>query len=162
MRTRRLRVSSPWVRWVRRWSDPLLRPFERRVLSWGGNPQDAPLWLAGVVLLAGLGLILVVRWLLDTAVALAAMRGAGGGAWLRLGISGVFSLLMTAVLIRVLGSWLGAGRYNRWMRPLYTLTDWLIEPIRRRLPPLGAIDLSPVAAYLVLLLLRQVLLGALG
>lgn len=132
------------------------------MISWGRNPQDAPLWLAGAVLLAGLALILVVRWLLGTAVLLNAMRGAGSGAWLRFAISGVFSLLMTAILIRVVGSWLGAGRYNRWMRPLYRVTDWLVEPIRRRLPPFGPIDLSPVAAYLLLLLLREAVLGALG
>ena len=104
----------------------------------------------------------MVRWLLDTVVALDAMRGAGSGAWLRLVISAFFSLLMTAVLIRVVGSWLGAGRYNRWMRPFYRATDWIIEPIRRRLPPFGPVDLSPVAAYLLLLLLRQAILGALG
>lgn len=132
------------------------------MISWGGNPQDAPLWLAGMVLLAGLALILSVRWLLDTVVALNAMRGAGSGTWLRFAISGAFSLLMTAILIRVIGSWLGVGRYNRWMRPLYRMTDWLVEPIRRRLPPFGAIDLSPVAAYLLLWLLREAVLGALG
>jgi YggT family protein len=115
-----------------------------------------------MVLLAGLALILVVRWLLGTAVALNAMRGAGSGVWLRFAISGVFSLLMTAILIRVIGSWLGVGRYNRWMRPFYSVTDWLVEPIRRRLPPFGPIDLSPVAAYLLLLLLREAVLGALG
>ena len=132
------------------------------MISWGGNPQDAPLWLAGAVVLAGLALILVVRWLLGTAMELNALRGAGSGAWLRFAISGVFSLLMTAILIRVVGSWLGVGRYNRWMRPFYTVTDWLVEPIRRRLPPFGPIDLSPVAAYLLLLLLRAAVLGALG
>ena len=132
------------------------------MISWGGNPQDAPLWLTGAVLLAGLALILVVRWLLGTAAALNAMRGAGSGAWLRFAISGAFSLLMTAILIRVIGSWLGVGRYNRWMRPFYRVTDWLVEPIRRRLPPFGPIDLSPVAAYLLLLLLREAVLGALG
>jgi YggT family protein len=155
-------VTSPWARWVRRWSDPLLKPFERRVISRGGNPQDAPLWLAGAVLLAGLALILVVRWLLDTAAGLGAMRGAGSGTWLRFAISAAFSLLMTAVLIRVVGSWVGVGRYNRWMRPFYSATDWLIEPIRRRLPPFGAIDVSPVLAYLLLLLLREAILRALG
>ena len=115
-----------------------------------------------MVLLSGLALILVVRWLLDTVVMLDAMRGAGSGAWLRFAISGIFSLLMTAILIRVIGSWLGAGRYSRWMRPFYAVTDWIVEPIRRRLPPFGAaIDLSPVAAYLILLLLREAILGAL-
>jgi YggT family protein len=132
------------------------------VISWGGNPQDAPLWLAGTVLLAGLALILVTRWLMGTVVMLGAMRGAGSAAWLRFAISGAFSLLMTAILIRVIGSWLGVGRYNRWMRPFYGVTDWLVEPIRRRLPPFGPVDLSPVAAYLLLLLLRGAILSLLG
>lgn len=57
---------------------------------------------------------------------------------------------------------MGVGRYNRWMRPFYSATDWLIEPIRRRLPPFGAIDVSPVLAYLLLLLLREAILRALG
>jgi YggT family protein len=131
------------------------------MLGWGGNPADAPLWLAGAALLAGLALILLVRWLMGTILALGAMRGAGGGAWLRLAVSGATSLLMVAIMVRVIGAWLGAGRYRRWMRPFYVLTDWIVEPIRRRLPPMGAVDLSPVAAYLLLLLLRELLLGAL-
>jgi uncharacterized protein YggT (Ycf19 family) len=51
---------------------------------------------------------------------------------------------------------LGAS-YARWMRPVTWLTDWLIVPIRRRLPPFGPIDLSPVLAYLLLWLVRGVL-----
>lgn len=161
VRARRLRSTGWWPRWVRSWSDPILRLVERRVLRAGGNPQDAPLWLAGVTLLAGLVLIMLVRWLMGTLIALDTMRGAGLGPWLDLLITGATSLLMAAIVIRVIGSWLGAGRYRRWMRPFYFLTDWIIEPIRRRLPLMGAIDLSPVAAYLVLFLLREILLGAL-
>ncbi len=161
VRARRLRSTGWWPRWVRSWSDPILRPVERRVLGAGGNPQDAPIWLAGATLLAGLALIMLMRWLMGTLVALDAVRGAGPGAWLHLVISGATSLLMAAIVIRVIGSWLGAGRYRPWMRPFYFLTDWIIEPIRRRLPLMGAIDLSPVAAYLVLFLLREILLSAL-
>ena len=43
-------------------------------------------------------------------------------------VSAVFTLLMAAILIRVIGSWLGIGPYRKWMRPVYALTDWLIEP----------------------------------
>jgi len=42
------------------------------------------------------------------------------------------SLLMLSIMIRVIGSWLGAGRYRRGMKPFYFLTDWIVEPIRRR------------------------------
>ena len=38
------------------------------------------------------------------------------------------------------------------------LTDWLIDPIRRLLPPVGMIDLSPMVAWLVLWIARGVVL----
>lgn len=85
------------------------------------------------------------------------MRSAGAGAWLQLIGFGATSLLMTAILVRVIGSWLGVGRYNRWMKPVYLLTDWLIEPIRRRLPSFGPIDVSPFVAYILLIIVRELL-----
>jgi YggT family protein len=51
-------------------------------------------------------------------------------------------------------SWLGAFQYSRWMRPVYWLTDWLINPIRRLMPPTGMVDLSPLVALLVLWLVK--------
>lgn len=135
----------------------MLRPVEKRLLSAGGNPHDGPLWLTGAVAVAGLVLITGVRWLLGSAQLLAGMRGAGVAAWIYLLVSGTASLVMAAILARVIGSWLGMGRYSPWMKPAYFLSDWIVEPIRRRLPALGPLDLSPFVAYLVLLILRSVL-----
>ena len=68
---------------------------------------------------------------------------------------------MTAILIRVIASWFGIGPYRRWMRPLVALTSWIIEPIRRILPPFGPFDFSPMIAWLVLFVLRGFVLGLL-
>ncbi len=70
-----------------------------------------------------------------------------------------YDVLFIALLARVIGSWLGMFRYSRWMRPAYALTDWLVGPISRVLPPMGMLDWSPLAAWLVLWLLRQFLLS---
>jgi YggT family protein len=139
---------------VQRWSRPVVRPLERRLMRAGANPVDAPLWLLGAVAVAGLLATGTIRWLAGAGTMLYAMRGAGAQAWILFAVNAALSLLMLAILIRVIGSWLGAGRYNKLMRPVYLLTDWLIEPIARRLPPLGRIDLSPLIAYVLLLLLR--------
>ena len=40
------------------------------------------------------------------------------------------------------------------------LSDWIIEPIRRVLPPFGMIDFSPLVAWLVLSIVRSFLLSA--
>lgn len=150
-----------WPRFVRRWGDPLLRPVERRLHRTGLNPQDAPLWLLGAVLVAGLLAISGVRWLLGSLTMLGSLRDAPPLQWVRLTVAALTSFIQLAIIVRVIGSWLGVGRYTRWMRPVYLLTDWIIEPIRRRLPAFGMLDLSPFLAYLLILLGRELLLGAL-
>jgi YggT family protein len=47
------------------------------------------------------------------------------------------------------------------MRPVYALTNWLIDPIRRILPPVGIFDFSPMVAWLVLYVVRGFVLGLL-
>ena len=128
----------------------------------GANPVDAPLWLIGAVAVAGLLALGLVRWVAGTGMLLHAMRGAGPGAWVMLVLNASISLLMMAILIRVIASWMGAGRYNTLMRPVYLVTDWLVEPIAKRLPPMGRIDLSPLIAYVLLLLLRSLLTTPIG
>ncbi|HXE57295.1 MAG TPA: YggT family protein [Gemmatimonadales bacterium] len=159
VRRRRLSPFGPVPRLVRRASDPILIPLERRVIRLGGSPQDAPLWLLGIVIVAGLILLSLLNWLVGTVVTVAAIAHAGPRAIARFAVGLVFTLLMAAILVRVIGSWFGIGRYRSWMRPVYLLTDWIVEPIRRVLPPLGFIDLSPMVAWLVLLVLRGIVLG---
>ncbi|HEY9382234.1 MAG TPA: YggT family protein [Gemmatimonadales bacterium] len=150
-----------WPRLVRRWSDPVVQPIERRLLRAGASPQDAPLWLVGVTLVLGLLAITAVRWLLSVAALLGSMQNAGVTAWLRLAVIAASSLVSLAIIVRVVGSWLGAGRYNRGMRPVFLLSDWIVEPIRRRLPGFGPLDLSPLVAYVLILVLRGFLLNIL-
>jgi YggT family protein len=47
------------------------------------------------------------------------------------------------------------------MRPVYALTNWLIDPIRRILPPVGIFDFSPMVAWLILFVVRGFVLGLL-
>jgi YggT family protein len=47
------------------------------------------------------------------------------------------------------------------MRPVMALTNWIVVPIRRILPPLGMVDFSPLVAWLVLSLLRSFVLSLL-
>jgi YggT family protein len=161
IRTRRINPFGTWPRGVRRVSDPILVPFERRVIQAGGSPQNAPLWLLGLVIGGGLLLLSLTQWIIGTAASLVLLAYGGPEVWIRVLVSGLFTILMTAILIRVIGSWVGIGPYRKWMRPFYLLTDWLIDPIRRILPPMGMFDFSPMVAWLVLYVVRGFVMGLL-
>ncbi|MGH7581515.1 MAG: YggT family protein [Gemmatimonadales bacterium] len=159
VRRRKIGPFGVWPRMVRRVSDPVLVPLERRVIRFGGSPQDAPLWLLGIVIVGGLLLVSLANWLLGMAGSFTAMTSAGPREWLRFVVSWAFTLVMASIFIRVIASWFGIGPYRRWMRPFVLLTDWIVEPIRRVLPPMGMIDFSPMVAWLVLWVARGLVLG---
>jgi YggT family protein len=161
VRSRRIDPFGTWPRLVRRISDPILLPLERRVIRAGGSPQNAPLWLLGLVIGCGLLLLSLTQWLIGTAAGLVLLAHGGPRVWLRVLVSAAFTILMAAILIRVIGSWLGIGEYRKWMRPVYALTNWLIDPIRRILPPVGIFDFSPMVAWLLLYVVRGFVLGLL-
>jgi YggT family protein len=161
VRSRKINPFGAWPRSVRRISDPVLLRLERRIIRAGGSPQDAPLWLVGLVIGGGLLLLSLTHWLIGTAAGLSAIAGGGPRIWIRVLVNAVFTILMAAILIRVIASWFGIGPYRSWMRPIVALTSWIIEPIRRILPPLGMIDFSPMVAWLVLYVVRGFVLGML-
>lgn len=159
VRQRKIGPFGFWPRLVRRASDPVLLPLERRVMRAGGSPQDAPLWLLGIVLAGGLVLLSLISWLIGMSGTLQAMASGGPRAWLHLLLGAAFNLVMVAIFIRVIASWFGIGPYRPWMRPIVLLTDWIIAPVRRILPPMGMVDFSPMVAWLILWVLRGFVLG---
>ena len=77
----------------------------------------------------------------------------------------IFEVLWWAILIRVLLSWLPmAGvqidRYNPVVSLLYSITDPILEPLRRY-TTIGMIDLSPLVALIGLRVIEQILISLL-
>lgn len=157
VRTRRLTPFGAWPRFMRRASEPVLLPLERRVIRAGGSPQDAPLWLVGIVVAGGLLLLTGVHWLAGLVMSFSLPAGARG--WGRFLVGNLLMLVMLALFVRVIASWFAISPYGFWMRLVTALTDWLIQPIRRILPPMGMIDFSPLVAWLVLSLVRGFVLS---
>lgn len=159
VRTRKISPFSGLGRFLKKASDPVLAPVETRVVRLGGLPSHAGWWLVVGTAVGGLLLI----WLTRAAIGVGydvrdAMRG-GAGDVLALLVNWAYDILFVALIVRVVGSWIGAFRYSRWARPAYLITDWLVEPIRKVLPPFSGFDFSPLAAWLILLVLRAVLLS---
>jgi YggT family protein len=159
VRTRRISPFSALSRALRALSDPVMRPIEARVVRAGGNPINTGWWLVIGVAVVGIVLLSLLDWIFGVTLQLAFAAQGGPRAMLRLGVVVAYRVFFYALVVRVLGSWFGAFRYSRWMRPAYALTDWLVEPLRRALPPVGMFDVSPLVAWLVLWVIERLLLS---
>ena len=148
------------ARVIRAVTDPLLLPIERRILRSGGNPQAAPWWLLAIGLVGGIALVTAVEWVAGQALALAT-ASLGPHDALRLAVYWAFNLVIIALVVRIIGSWIGASRYTGWMRPFVFLTEWLLAPLRRVVPPVGRFDLTPIIAWFLLQIARNFVLRAL-
>jgi len=62
----------------------------------------------------------------------------------------LIQLLEIAIIIRVVLSWVQVDHSQPWVRFLYRVTDPLLEPARRLLPPMGGIDFSPMLVLVAL------------
>jgi len=158
VRTRRVSPFSVAGRALRAMSDPLIHPVEARLVRAGGNPVNAGWWLVVFVAAVGVILIAALNWLADVASGVIFAFAGGPRAGLARLIVFAYRVLVAALFVRVIAGWLGYHRYTRLLRPVYVLTDWVVEPLRRVLPPFGRFDWSPLAAWLVLMLLQRVLL----
>ncbi|HEX9579545.1 MAG TPA: YggT family protein [Gemmatimonadales bacterium] len=153
LRTRRVNPFSAAGQTLRRVTDPVITPLERWLVRRGGNPHAAPWWLMGLALVGGILVITLVQALAFQLARVAAASRGGPRGVLRLVVYYTGQLVLLALVVRVIASWFGAFRYSRWMRPVYVLTDWVVEPLRRVIPPLGMIDVTPIVAWLVIQLL---------
>ena len=66
-----------------------------------------------------------------------------------------------AILGRVIMSWISPGGGDQLSTILYQVTEPILGPLRKVLPRLGMLDLSPIAALLILTFLRQFLVSVL-
>ena len=70
----------------------------------------------------------------------------------------LFTVLTWAIIIRVLLTWIpGLSPYNPVVRVLASITDPILEPARRLIPPIGMIDISPIVVLFVLQVVREFL-----
>ncbi|MGD2075459.1 MAG: YggT family protein, partial [Gammaproteobacteria bacterium] len=115
-------------------TNPALTPL-RRVIPSIGKVDASALLLMLILQVVALALV-------------AGFRGSGISlsGLLILSLAELLSLLLNvflfAILIQVIMSWINPGAYNPAVSLLYSLTEPVLQPFRRLLPPLSGIDLS--------------------
>ena len=160
VRTRRIGPFSMLARLTRRSIDPLFLPTERRVVKFGGQPAQAPWWTVGAIAIGGLIVLAILEFVRQQLMMLVASSYAGPTRIAQLVLNWALMLLKVAVMARVIASWVGASPCSRWWGWSFKMTEWFLAPLRRVLPTLGPIDLSPLVAYFGLSILQWLLNGS--
>lgn len=135
-------------------TNPVLVPVRRLIPPVGGIDLASILAMLAVQML-GIALILLLR---------------GGGIGLQILIfvsltelvDLLFKLFIYGIVIQAILSWVNPGTYNPAVSLLHSLTEPVLRPARRLLPPIGGLDLSPLVAIIALEVLRRLVVPLLG
>jgi YggT family protein len=73
----------------------------------------------------------------------------------------VVQIYFVAILVNIIVSWVAPGSYNPLVLLLHQLTEPVMAPFRKLLPPLGGLDLSPIIVFLLIKVI-QILIKHLG
>ncbi len=74
-------------------------------------------------------------------------------------LSWALTIYMWIIIIRALISWVNPDPYNPIVQFLYNVTEPVLYPIRKRLPYMGGIDLSPLIVLLIIIFLQSFLVA---
>ena len=157
VRTRKISPFNALARFCRATIDPFIAPIERKVVRAGGTPASAPLWALTVVVIGGILLLSLVDFVQGQVYStMTAFQGGGAGVF-HLLVSWTFAILKIALLVRVVSSWLPMSPYSPWIAWSYRLSEPILAPLRRIVPNLGMLDITPIIAYFLLGLLQSLL-----
>ena len=76
-------------------------------------------------------------------------------------LSYVLTIYIWLIIIRALISWVNPDPFNPIVQILHRLTDPVLDPVRRRLPDMGGIDISPIVVLLIIFFLQNFLVTSL-
>ena len=149
-------------RTIRRLTDGLVMPVRGGLRHVGVEPKFAPLVVILVVIILGYFIAQLagtigqtIQGVLDSIAHGAVITAVG------FILYGLLSVYLILIIARVVFSWGQISYHNRLMRFLVNTTEPLLGPLRRTLPPLGWIDISPLVAGLIIWFLRAAVVGTL-
>jgi len=147
---------------IRRLTDPFIGPVRRALMGFGVDPKYAPLITILMAVLLGWFALQLVSTLTNTLAGIViSLRNHAGVATIGYVLYGLVSLYILLIFIRIVFSWVMVSYSNRLMRWLVKTTEPMLGPLRRIVPLVGAFDISPIVAFIILWLLQAAIAGTL-
>ena len=145
---------NPLSHFIVKATTPVLRPLRRYIPGLGGIDVSSLVlaWilkaieLALIYVISGLGLFVLQPLVLAIPELVSLM----------------INIYIFSILILVILSWINPGTHHPAASLLSQLTSPLMDPIRRRMPDMGGLDLSPMVAMIGLMLLKMLIVPPLN
>jgi len=127
-------------------TNPPLKPLRRIIPGWRGIDfaSITLMIILKVIAIALLGLLKGANILTPVVLLLAISELITLAVYLFIGM----------IFITIILSWLGQSNQNPMVSLLHQVTEPVLRPFRRVIPPLGGLDLSPIAAIVTLQIIK--------
>ena len=122
-----------------------LRPLRRIIPAIGGIDTASIILLLAVQMLS-LYLIGMAR---GFSIPLAAITIQSFAALIKL----LFTIYTMTIIAQAILSWIGPGTYHPIVNLLYMINEPVLRPVRRFIPPISGLDLSPLITIVIIQLL---------
>jgi YggT family protein len=143
-------------RTIRRLTDKFVMPARTFLRGFGVDPKFAPLIVILLTILLGWFLLWISEEVGNTVVGVVlSIQTARPIAALGFVLYGALSIYSILIFIRIIFSWGMVSYSNRVMRFLVRAAEPLLGPLRKMIPTLGMMDISPIFAFIIIWLFQR-------
>ena len=142
---------NPISQFIVKATSPVLVPIRKVMPGFGGYDIAALVLLFILECIAISVSIAMVGWPISVS---------NIAVWALLGSIGLFlKLYFWGLLITIIASWLAPQSYNPALLLLKQIIEPVMEPIRKRMPDMGGLDLSPIVIILLIKIFEVILMN---
>ena len=146
---------NPLSQFIVRATKPLLMPLRRIIPGYGGLDFASLVLGIAIQLVMLILIILLMGYALPNILLLVS--------WAAIGVLALFvKIFFFALIISVILSWVAQGSYNPAVILINQLCEPILAPIRKILPALGGLDLSPIFAFIAIRLFDMLVIATLA
>ena len=146
---------NPLSQFIVRATKPLLMPLRRLIPGYGGLDFASLVLGIAIQLVMLILIILLMCYALPNILLLVS--------WAAIGVLALFvKIFFFALIISVILSWVAQGSYNPAVILINQLCEPILAPIRKILPALGGLDLSPIFAFIAIRLFDMLVIANLA
>ena len=135
-------------------TSPILNPMRRVIPGWGGVDVSSLILILALQLIQLVAIILMLGYPIPNVGLIVA--------WSAVGILGLLlNFFFWAIIIQVVLSWVAPQSNNPVVGLLYQITEPVMAPARKLLPPMGGMDFSPIIVFMLIQLAKIMVVGTL-